>query len=213
MKIYALLTMLCAVTTSLTVTATAQEPGPAEAASTPSTMVSGDYGDGMLIGVNPATQAVTGYYSAAGNDGQFSCIFYLTGRLGRSPVPVSTYFPETPAAKITGRLFVEAPDRFKVRLSAEHGGCWNVMHFADESYPAEFALVARHPWLSIAVVRSDRAYFFDTPTSPRHRAAYIVKGDGVGVRAVRPGWLQVDFLRDGKMTSGWIRQAEVFPVE
>jgi hypothetical protein len=213
MKIYALSMLLCAVTTGFTVTATAQNSTSTKAASTPSTLVSGDYGDGMLIAVNPATEAVTGYYSADNINGQFSCIFYLTGKLGRSPVPVSTWFPETPAEKITGKLFLEAPDRFKVRLSAEHGGCWNVTHFADDSSPAEFTLVARHPWLSIAVVKSDRAYFFDTPTSPQHRKAYLVKGDGIGVRAVQPGWLQVDFVGENKMTSGWIRKAEVYPVE
>lgn len=213
MKISALSIMLCVVTASFTVTATAQNSGSTEAAGTPSTMVSGDYGDGMLIGVNPAIRAVTGYYSADNINGQFSCIFYLSGKLGRSPIPVSTYFPETPAEKIKGQLFLEAPDKFRVRLSTEHGGCWNVMHFADDSIPAEFTLVAKHPWLSIAVVKSDRAYFYDTPTSAQHRKAYIVRGDGVGVRAVRPGWLQVDFLGDKRMTSGWIRQSDAYPVE
>jgi hypothetical protein len=213
MKTYALSIMLCTVITSFTVTATAQDSASAASASTLSTVVSGDYGDGMLIGVNPATHAVTGYYAADNVNGQFSCIFYLAGKLGPSPIPVSTYFPETPAQKISGKLFLEAPDRLKVRLAAEHGGCWNVMHFADDGDPAEFALVARHPWLSIAVIRSDRAYFFDTPASVQHRKAYLVKGDGVGVRETRPDWLQVDFLRDNKMTSGWIRKAEVYPVE
>ncbi|WP_343674254.1 hypothetical protein [Paraburkholderia heleia] len=195
MKIYVLSMLLCVVTATFTVTATAQDSASGEGTSSPSTMVSGDYGDGMLIGVNPATQAVTGYYSADNINGQFSCIFYLTGKLGRSPIPVSTYFPETPEEKIKGKLFLDAPDKFKVRLSTEHGGCWNVMHFADDGYPAEFTLVARHHWLSIAVVKSDRAYFYDTPTSLQHRRAYIVQGDGVGVRAVQPGWLQVDFLK------------------
>lgn len=213
MKISALPMMLCLATMSFTVTATAQNSRPVETPGTPSVMVSGDYGDGMLIGVNPATQAVTGYYSANNVNGQFNCIFYLRGKLGRASVPVSTYFPETPAKQIKGKLSLEAPDKFIVRLSAEHGGCWNVMHFADDSIPAEFTLVAKHPWLSIAVVKSDRAYFYDTPTSVQHRRAYIVRGDGVGVRAMRPGWLQVDFPGDKRMTSGWIRRSEVYPVE
>lgn len=213
MKISALSMMLCVVTMGFTVTAIAQESGSAKVASAPSTIVSGDYGGGMIIAVNPATLAITGYFSKDNIEGKFNCIFYLTAKLGRSPIPVSTYFPDTPEDRIKGELFLEAPDKFKVRLSSEHGGCWNVMHFADDEFPAEFTLVTRHPWLSIAVVKSDRAYFFDTPTSPQHRKAYIVGGDGVGVRAVRPGWLQVDFLGENKMTSGWIRQDEVYPFE
>ncbi|WP_156967129.1 hypothetical protein [Paraburkholderia ferrariae] len=213
MKIHVLSMMLCTFTAGFAATATAQNPASAAATGMPPTMVSGDYGDGMLIGVNPATRAVTGYYSADNVNRQFNCIFYLTGKLGKSPISVSTYFPEAPADKIKGKLFLEAPDKFKVRLSAEHGGCWNVMHFADDSYPAEFTVVTKHPWLSIAVIQSDRAYFFGTPTSSQHRKAYLVRGDGVGVRAVQPGWLQVDFLGENKMTSGWIKKTEVYPVE
>ncbi|MBU6494595.1 MAG: hypothetical protein KGQ45_17645, partial [Burkholderiales bacterium] len=63
------------------------------------------------------------------------------------------------------------------------------------------------------VIKSDRAYFYDAPASAQHRKAYIVRGDGVGVRAVRPGWLQVDFPGDKRMTSGWIKQSEVYPAE
>jgi hypothetical protein len=213
MKIYALSVMLCALTTGFTAAATARDPGSAEAAAAPSTIVSGDYGDGMLIAIDPATRVVTGYYSADNIDGQFSCIFYLTGKLGGSPIPVSTYFPATPEQKITGKLFPQASDKLTLRLSAEHGGCWNVMHFADDDNPAEFTLAARHPCLSVAVVRSDRAYFFDTPTSPQHRKDYVVKGDGVGVRAAQAGWLQVDFLGQKKITSGWIGKADVYLVQ
>jgi hypothetical protein len=205
--------MLCALTTGFTAAATARDSGSVEATAAPSTIVSGDYGNGMLIAMDPATRVVTGYYSADNIDGQFSCIFYLTGKLGGSPIPVSTYFPATPEQQITGKLFPQAPDKLTLRLSAEHGGCWNVMHFADDDNPAEFTLAARHPWLSVAVIRSDRAYFFDTPMSPQHRKDYVVKGDGVGVRAAQAGWLRVDFLGQKKITSGWIRKADVYPVQ
>jgi len=213
MKIHALSIALWVAAASFAVTAKAQNSGWVATTTSSSTIASGDYGDGLLIGINPDNHAVTGYFSASTGQGQFSCIFYLTGKLGSSSTPISTYFPDTPADKIKGELVSAPPDGLKVRLSSEHGGCWNVQHFADDSQPAEFTLVERHPWVSIAVVRSKRAYFFDTPTSPVHRKAYIVQGDGVGVRAVQSGWLQVDFVAGGKMASGWIRQAEVYPVE
>ncbi|RKP53460.1 hypothetical protein [Pararobbsia silviterrae] len=204
---------LCIVGMSLAMTASAQNSGSAKAAATLSTVVSGDYGDGMLLAADPATHAVTGYFSQNNINGQFSCIFYLVAKTGPAPIPVTTYFPDTPDEKIKGTLFLEAPGQFKIRLSSEHGGCWNVMHFADDAYPAEFTLVKQYPWLSIAVIKSERAYFFDTPASAQHRKAYIVAGDGVGVRAVKPGWLQVDFLGEHATTSGWIRQDDVYPFE
>jgi hypothetical protein len=177
-------------------------------------LVSGDYGDGMLIGFDPATQRVSGYVSSQTGEGRFSCIFALTGRPRGSSAAISTAFPETPKAdRIDGQLLLRTPQSFRVRLPTEHGGCWNVEHFADDSQPAEFSLQAPHPWISIAVVRRDKAYLFDSPASATHRKAYVVKGDGVGVRAVRPGWLQVDFAGGGRLVSGWVCQGDVYPTD
>lgn len=174
-------------------------------------IVSGSY-DGMLIGFDKATQVVTGYFSEETGEGKFSCIFYLRGKLQGTEAPISTYFPDTPTEDlIKGKLVLGTHGQFEVRLPSEHGGCWNVEHFADESQPAGFTLDTAYPWISVAVVKRDKAYFFDTPTSGTHRKGYVVKGDGVGVRAVQPGWLQVDFVGRDKPVSGWIRQSDVYP--
>jgi hypothetical protein len=175
----------------------------------------GVYNDGLLVGFDPTTKTVSGYYHSETGQGQFSCIFYLEGRLGGRSSPISTYFPEEPAADlIKGNLVLEAPQKLKVLLDSEHGGCWNVRHFADETEPAEFTLDAAYAWIAVAVVRSERAYFFENPTSRTHRKAYVVKGDGVGVRAKKPGWLQVDYVDpDGRTASGWIRQGDVYRVD
>jgi hypothetical protein len=174
-------------------------------------IVSGAYDD-MLIGFDPATRVVTGYFFSQTVRGQFSCIFYLKGVLHGPSAHVSTYFPETPAADlIKGELALETHMKFRVKLPSEHGGCWNVEHFADDNQPAEFTLKGHHPWTSVAVVRSDKAYFFDAPASVTHRKAYLVKGDGVGVRASQPGWLEVDFIGGHRPVSGWIRQSDIYP--
>jgi hypothetical protein len=176
-------------------------------------IVSGSYDGDMLIGFDRTTGLVTGYFNEETGEGQFSCIFYLTGKLRGSVAPISTYFPDAPTEElIKGQLVVlGTPGQFLVRLPSEHGGCWNVEHFADDENPADFTLDAAYPWISVAVVKRDRAYFFDTPTSATHRKGYVVRGDGVGVRAIEPGWLQVDFVGSGKPVSGWIRQSDVYP--
>lgn len=177
----------------------------------PGVIVSGVYDEAMLIAVDPATHELTGYFRMEGSPPGFSCIFFLTGTLNGGAARIATYFPATPADdRIDGALTIETPQRFAVNLPREHGGCWNVEHFADKDLPAEFTLQAAHPWRAIAVVRSDKAYFFDSPASATHRRGYLVKGDGVGVRAAQGGWLQVDYPGD-TLTSGWIRQSDVYP--
>jgi len=178
----------------------------------PNDISTGVYSDGLLMGFDPATGIVSGYFQSETGEGQYSCIFYLSGKLSGPRSPISTYFPEEPADDlIKGELVLETSEKLQVRLQSEHGGCWNVRHFADKEEPAEFNLDSAHGWTRIAVVKSKRAYLFSDPTSANQRKAYVVKGDGVGVRATKPGWLQIDYIDpDGKAVSGWIRQTDVY---
>ena len=196
---------LMAASLALTAPVCAQSGGAPDA-----DIISGDY-DSLLIGFDPATRIVSGYFQESTGRGQFSCIFYLTGTWHRPDTPIRTWFPGTPADVIKGALVRKAKGRFRVDLSDDHGGCWNVRHFADKDQPAEFDLETAHPWISIAVVKSDKAWFFDAPGSAAHRKAYVVQGDGLGVRAIRGQWLQVDFVGGSKPVSGWIRTSDVYP--
>ncbi len=174
-------------------------------------IVSGEYGE-MLIGFDPATRIISGYFYDTTGRGQFTCAFYLKGKLRSPSTPIATYYPATPADDlITGELVQETARKFRVTLPSEHGGCWNVWHFADDSQPASFTLGVAHPWLSVAVVKRDKVYFFDSPASANHRKAYVVQGNGVGVRATEQGWLLVDYIGEHGLFSGWIRQSDVYP--
>jgi len=174
------------------------------------TVESGSYSDDMLIGFDPATQVVSGYYEAYTGQKQFSCVFALTGKLGGSSTPIQTYSPDTPSDGIRGVFLQSTRRQFTILLSAEHDGCWNVQHFSEKKRPVQFELRVAYPWISVAVIKSARAYLFDSIGSGPRRA-FLVEGDGVGVRAVRRQWLQVDFIGGRKPVSGWIRKSDVYP--
>jgi hypothetical protein len=178
-------------------------------APTDSEIASGDYGGEMLIAIDPASHIVRGYYQSSTGNGRFNCIFYFSGKANGA---IRSYFPETPEDAVMGTLSRESDGSLNVRLATEHGGCWNVQHFADKDQPAEFTLDAAYPWVSVAVIKSARAHLYDSPASKAPRKSYVVQGDGLGVRARRPGWLQVDFLGGGKPVSGWIRSSDVYPI-
>jgi hypothetical protein len=178
-------------------------------APTDSEIASGDYGGEMLIAVDPASHIVRGYYQSSTGNGRFNCIFYFSGKVNGA---IRSYFPETPEDAVMGTLSRESDGSLSVRLATEHGGCWNVQHFADKDQPAEFTLDTAYPWVSVAVIKSARAHFYDSPANKVPRKSYVVQGDGLGVRARRPGWLQVDFLGGGKPVSGWIRSSDVYPI-
>jgi hypothetical protein len=174
---------------------------------------SGEYNDAMLFAYDAASGEVSGYFNMTQGEGppSFSCIFYLHGKLAGSTAAVDTYFPETPKSDlIKGKLTVTDGKDFKVVLPKEHGGCWNVEHFADSSDPAKFDLAAAHPWTRVAVVKSAKAYFYDAPRATAHRKTYVVKGDGLGVRAGKSGWAEVDYTGGDKPISGWVKTSDLY---
>ncbi|HXQ09839.1 MAG TPA: hypothetical protein VN805_02450 [Caulobacteraceae bacterium] len=176
-------------------------------------VTSGAYNEAMLLAYDPATGAVSGYFDMTrGEAPSFSCIFYLHGKLSGASAAIDTYFPETPKDDlIKGKLVLSDATHFQVQLESEHGGCANVWSFADESQPATFDLATAHPWDAVAVVRSDKAYFYDAPGAAAHRRAYVVQGDGVGVRAARAGWVQVDYVGGDATVSGWLKASDLYP--
>jgi hypothetical protein len=181
------------------------------AGAAPSTIASGAYENALLIGVDPASGAVTGYFDMTqGGQPSFSCIFYLKGRLAGRTAAVDTFYPDDRKGDlIRGTLTSEGPGKVRLALPSEHGGCGNLWHFADAGQPADFALQGARPWTSVRVVRAAKAYFSPTPGAP-HGKAYIVKGDGIGVRAAQGGWVQADFVGDTRTSSGWLRDADLY---
>jgi hypothetical protein len=176
-------------------------------------VASGAYDNTLLIGVDPASGAVSGYFDMTqGGQPSFSCIFYLKGRLAGAMAKVATFFPDDPKGDlIAGALKSLGPGKLRLALATEHGGCGNVWQFADMSHPADFALQQAQPWTSVRVVKANKAYFYDAPGAA-HRKAYVVKGDGVGVRAAQPGWAQADFVGENSASSGWLRESDLYPV-
>ena len=179
-------------------------------AATP-TLASGVYDDTLLLAVDTSGR-VSGYFDMSQpGPPAISCIFYLQGQLAGPVAILATYFPEDPKGDaITGALVPPAPGKVQIMLQKEHGGCGNVWPFADKDNPADFTLQKAEPWISVRVVRADRAYFSASPGAA-HGRAYLVKGDGVGVRAAQGGWDEADFVGETRTSSGWLRESDLYP--
>lgn len=174
-------------------------------------IASGAYDNTLLLAVDPASGAVSGYFAMI-QDGQpsFSCIFYLRGRMAGRSARVDTYFPDDPRGDlISGSVSAQAAGEVRVALPTEHGGCGNLWHFADATEPADFKLQTPRPWTSVRVVKAAKAYFYAAPNAA-HGKAYILKGDGVGVLAAQSGWVQAEFVGEKRTSAGWLREADLY---
>jgi hypothetical protein len=184
---------------------------------------SGDY-EGLLIGADPSSKIITGYYEnftgmdQASGKPLFSCIFYLRGTMeGDPPYKIETWFPgdKTRSHLIAGTLIPEQTDgtsSLRIGLKTEHGGCWNVQHFADKE-GAVFSLDASGKWSAIRVISSAKAYFHSEPADAKKRKAYVVRGNPVRILESKPGWVNAEYSAEGKTTTGWLKEPDLFSAE
>lgn len=173
------------------------------------TLKSGIYDGQLQIGLDPASQVVTGYFSSATGGGQFTCQFLFSGKLEENGAAIVTSdIRNSPEEPIPGRLEASG-NRVTLRLSKDPGGCWNVQHFADKADPAMFELAASKAWLALRQVAAKKAFFRDRPDDAARRHSYVVRGDAVAILQRSGNWVQVEYQSIDKPVTGWIRSDEV----
>lgn len=159
---------------------------------------SGKY-EGLMLAVTPDHQ-VEGFYAEELGEGVTrSCAFYLQGQ----PGALTTWYDEAYPGSV-------APSSDGVTLTVEQGrqhpGCMNVL-MPEIATGLELTRTASKNWIGLATVAADKAYLQKTPGAKAAKRPYIVKGDVVGVLAVKDGWAQVEFINaQDRSFSGWISQ-------
>ncbi|MES1181305.1 MAG: hypothetical protein ABUL44_00775, partial [Flavobacterium sp.] len=112
--------------------------------------VSGEYDSGLKLAYDKKRNKLTGYYeNYTGLDEEtaypkFSCIFYIQGTITDNQFTVNTYYPNDTSQIIKGTLQLINDKTASLKLTGEHGGCWNVQHFADEE--VKFSLNKQIAW-------------------------------------------------------------------
>lgn len=183
--------------------------------STAAPIVSGNY-DGLLVGIDQQG-ILTGYFESSTGNGQFSCIFFVSGKLDNLKIRIDSWFPadRDPNEVIKGTIEAlpeNGKPAIRVTLKEEHGGCWNVQHFASE--PASFKLTEEGVWQAVRVVAVKKAYFYDDELGARPRKAYVVQGNALRVFAWRSGRAQVEYVNsEGKRTRGWISERDLYSAQ
>ncbi len=169
----------------------------------------GLYGE-LRLARDASTNTLSGHFSSSTGEGKFSCIFQFEGRDGEgATVEVESWFPADRKERISGTLTITEPGAFVLALKEEHGGCWNVQHFADGKDPARFTLDLAKPWVALKVVKEKKAKFFTDPSTAKPKAAFLVLGDVVGVLELKGEWLRVEFV-GARTTQGWMPKSAFF---
>lgn len=174
---------------------------------------SGEYENGLRIAYDGESKKITGYYeNYTGFDEnsktpRFSCIFYIEGTVVGQKTIIKTYFPENKNEDtIEGELEIIDNEILYIKLPEEHGGCWNVQHFADS--PEKFELEKEFNWIQVRYVNSNKSYFYKDKSDNKILKSYVIKGDIVHIEKIQGDWALCSYF--GKRTTkGWLKIADL----
>ena len=170
---------------------------------------SGEYEFGLKLAFNRNTKKLTGYYEnyygwdEEGNNPKFSCVFYIEGYVFKNKFGVLTYYPEYKLNDtISGQIEIVSEKTIKIKLPREHGGCWNVEHFAD--IPVSFDIKKETEWIKIKYVVKDKTHFYAEKSELKKQKAYLVKNNFVCIYKTEGEWAYCTFFGK-KITNGWLK--------
>ncbi len=176
-------------------------------------ILAGEYDPGLKLAYDTVTNKLTGYFEnytgmdeETGNP-KFSCIFYIEGAITGNRFTIDTYYPnEKSGDLIKGDIQIINNKTVSIKLPEDHGGCWNVQHFADK--PVKFTLEKQNAWIQIRFVTTDKTYFYSGKSIDKKQKSYLVKNDFVCINKVEGEWAYCIYY--GKtITKGWIRTADL----
>jgi hypothetical protein len=176
------------------------------------TILSGEYNAGLKLAYDSITNKLTGYfenytgYDEETRNPRFSCIFYIHGKITGSQFTVDTYFPNDTSDIIKGNINIINSKTASIKLLEDHGGCWNVQHFADDH--VKFDLEKQNAWYQIRYVTTNKTYFYSNNSLEKRKKYYLIKNDIVFIEKILNDWAYCSF--NGKtIIKGWIRTADL----
>jgi hypothetical protein len=174
---------------------------------------SGEYDNSLRMAYDSESKKITGYYeNYTGWDEEtkaprFSCIFYIEGNFVNQKAIIKTYYPvDKNEDTIEGHIEIVNNETIYIVLPEEHGGCWNVQHFADK--PDKFELVKQFNWIQIRYVDTEKSYFHKEKSDAKKQKSYVIKGDIVYVEKIEGDWALCSYFGK-KTTKGWLKVTDL----
>jgi len=176
-------------------------------------IISGEYDLGLKLSFDSITKRVTGYFEDFSGwdektkDSRFSCVFYIEGVMKGQKFTINTYSPKFKKEDvIQGTIEIINDKKIKIKLSHEHGGCWNVEHFTEE--PVTFTLEKSQKWFQIKYIDTAKAFLHSDKFDNKQLKSYLVKGDFVCIDKIEEGWAHCIYFGK-KTTKGWLKLSDL----
>ncbi|MFT8246126.1 hypothetical protein [Roseomonas sp. BN140053] len=170
---------------------------------------SGRYGELALVVTGDAVSGVLfAWHGGTAAAPQFSCRFFLRGRLRHGRGAVESWGPDGTA--IPGSLAV-SDGGVALLLSDNHAGCAATAGDMTRQPFQAVRTLRGEGWIGVAAVGARRAVLRPAPADPPPRRPAVLPGEAVAVLERRGAWVRVSRLDGERPPAGWLRAAELAP--
>lgn len=146
---------------------------------------------------------IHGYFEQSLGGATTTCSFFLNGKDIGGKANITTWsrkqVPATLKAKGKDEIYL------KIDQASEHPGCHDALTTEDvEGFV--LSKTAESKWITLKIVKGDRASLFSAPVLVKKTKSYFIKDDVLAVLSMRGEWVNVEFPRPGKKSiKGWVR--------
>lgn len=181
------------------------------------TISSGFYNWGtMSIAVDKASGKITGCYEnykdldETTQQFKYNCVFYFSGNFteGTKTFSIMTSLADG-RDTISGEIRIESEKKIRFHLNRDRKDCGQIEKFTETPTPV-FESMEKKDWISIVVVRADKAYFYTSNNETAKSRRYLVKGDCIKILEQKGDWLKAEFTRGETMNLVWMKKSDVF---
>ena len=172
----------------------------------------------LMLAVDPGNEVLGFYRESQGEGVVKTCSFFLKGRMKDGQANIASWSglfhgPSIDEGKVFPGLLKNKGGNdvsLKIERGPEHPGCSLVLmpQISDEGLVLERTNEAK--WVSLKIVKNDRAPLFSEPVSGKKTKSYFIKNDVLGVVSMNGEWINVEFPREGKQpVKGWVKSNDV----
>lgn len=174
--------------------------------------------DSMKIGFDPQNNLLTGYFKEweiTENRDSKKCEFYFKGTIEDSKEEstlaiYSNDYQLLTHGFINNSSLKSNSGMIEFRLEKNIQQCNLIMPNLISKQGLSFSKKWDNNWKEVRLIKTSKAYFYQTRNDKLPTKIYVIKGDFVGIIEKNESWVKAEYITaKSKVISGWLRKSDL----
>ncbi len=174
--------------------------------------------DSMKIGFDPQNNLLTGYFKEweiTENKDSKKCEFYFQGTIEDSKEESTLAMYSSDYQLLTHGFIKNSSLKsnsgmIEFRLEKNIQQCNLIMPNLISKQGLSFSKKWDNNWKEVRLIKTSKAYFYQTRNDKLPTKIYVIKGDFVGIIEKNESWVKAEYITaKNKVISGWLRKSDL----